>query len=153
MTDLTTNDAVLSKTVGDYYDISFNEEGDIETDAFLDTALLMSLFCEKRASEREVRQPERRRGWIGNESTPGFEIGSKIWLYEQAKITKSTLNGIKTAAENGLNWLLDEGILPEFEVSTSLDSNANIVLQISLFRTTSRVDNKFYTLWDNSGRR
>ena len=153
MPNLTTNDVVLTKTAADYYDISFDENGDILTDEFFDTAILMSLFCEKRANEREVREPERRRGWIGNESTPGFEIGSKIWLYEQGRINKSTLNGIKTSAENGIQWMLDEEVLSSFEASTSLNENTNIILEIQFFRTTSKIDNKLYVLWDNSGRR
>lgn len=147
------NDVVLTLNTESFYDINFDSDGDLETDDFMDTALLMTIYCEQRASSSEVPQPERRRGWIGNEITPDFEIGSKVWLYEQARATRTTINGIKTAVENGLLWLINENALVDYTVDVSMTNESAFLISIVLFRSESRVDNKFFTLWENSGLR
>lgn len=151
MTDTISNDAVLTLNADGIYDISLTDEGDIETKAFFDTALLISIFAERRAEVSEVPESELRRGWIGNESTPGFEIGSKIWLYEQARLNRDTLNGIKTEAFNALTWLTDNNYVVSHDTNTVLNENKDIELIIDLFRSNSEVENKVFTLWENSG--
>ena len=86
-----TTDAVLANN---NYDLQIDSNGDILTDDFFDTSLLVSLFAEQRATPSEMPESHRRRGWIGNESTPGFEIGSKLWLYSQARVTRTLLSDI-----------------------------------------------------------
>lgn len=140
-------DAVLDATT---YDISIGADGDIVTADQLDTALLMSLFCERRASASEVAPPEQRRGWIGNEGT-SFEIGSKLWLYEQARLTKTTLNGITTEAASALQWLVDDGIAVKVDTSVSL-INGSPQLTANLYRSNSEVVSTYYNLWEGTGR-
>lgn len=142
-------DAILSVQNG-VYDISINSEGDIATADFFDTALEMSIHCERRATASEVPQSHRRRGWIGNESTPGFEIGSKMWLYQQSRLTRTTLNGIETAVRNGLQWLVDDGYAVNVEPSVNLKDGV-VTLIIKIFRTSSPVELRQFKLWDNTG--
>ncbi|MEE9222972.1 MAG: phage GP46 family protein [Nitrosomonadaceae bacterium] len=133
------------------WDISIDETGDILTADFFDTSLLVSIFAEKRASESEVPDSRLRRGWIGNESfTDGFEIGSKIWLFEQARLNRDTFNGITSAAIDSLQWLLDDGFVLNLAVDTVL-INGEVALQIDIFRPNSKVDRRFFSLWDASG--
>lgn len=132
------------------YDIQIDSEGDVKTEDFLDTALLMSLFAERRATSSESPNPELRRGWIGNESTPDFEIGSKLWLYEQARITRTILNGIETAISNGLQWFIDDGLAVRIDVSSALVNGA-VTVSIDIFRLSSPVEHRNLILWDNTG--
>ena len=75
------------------------------TDGF-DTAITMSLFCERRADASEVPTAELRRGWWGNEVGPeGFEIGSKLWLTYQSRKTQATLNLVVDYARSGAHYL------------------------------------------------
>ncbi len=130
------------------YDIQFNAEGDIKTVESFETALLMSFFCERRAQSSEVLESHRRRGWIGNSSD--FENGSKLWLYEQSRVTRSTLTAIETAVTNGLQWLVDDGLVVKIEVIAVL-KNSNITLTITIERPNSKVDRRYYDLWQNTG--
>lgn len=144
---------VVLEEVDDMYDITFDAEGDITTADRLDTAILMSIHCERRASEEEVPQPERRRGWIGNESTPGFEIGSKVWLYRQSRITRTTLNGIRSEIYNGLKWMIGDNILVDIQpsdIEVKLAEDGSITASIPSFRSNSKVENAFYELWNNT---
>ena len=141
---MTGADAILYVDEG--YDIHFDTQGDIETADQLDTALLMSLFCERRAADSEMPVPELRRGWIGNVATPGVEIGSKLWLYEQARMTLSTLNGVTAEALAGLNWLVED------KVAVSIKANTTIAgLTVNLERANSEVSTQFYKLWEGTG--
>ena len=137
-------DAILY--ADDEYDFRLDANGDIATGDQLDTALLMSLFCERRAAESEMPVPELRRGWIGNAVTPDFEIGSKLWLYEQARITRTTLNGITAEALAGLNWLVEDGIAESVIVNTTIAG-----LTVTLTRQNSEVSTQFYKLWEGTG--
>jgi len=132
------------------YDIQIASNGDILTEDFFDTAILMSIFCERRAEPSEVPQSERRRGWIGNESTPGFEIGSKLWLYEQARAKRSVLLGIESAFEDGLQWMIDDKILKSLKIKATL-TDGDIIVEATLEHYSSRVDKRYYNLWSNSG--
>lgn len=133
------------------WDISLDESGDILTEDFFDTAILVSLFAQRRASESEVLLSHLRRGWIGNESFENdFEIGSKIWLYEQARTTRDTMNGISAATSEGLQWFIDQGYATNIDVATVL-VNGEVSLQIDISRPNSKVDRRFYSLWNASG--
>lgn len=153
MTIQQTTDAKLTKTDGPvqgHWDFTLDSSGDIATEDFFDTSLLYSIFGERRASESEVLESQRRRGWIGNESTPGFENGSKIWLFEQSRIDRDTLNGIQTAAQDGLKWLIEDGLAISTTSIATLQ-NGRVVLQIVVERPNSKVERRFFTLWENSG--
>lgn len=141
-------DAVLSST----FDMQVGSDGDILTDDFFDTALLMSLFCERRADASEVPESHRRRGWVGNESTPDFEIGSKLWLYKQARATRTALRGIETVALNGLQWFIDDDYAVNITTVAALISGS-ITLTIPIDRPGSKVEKRFFELWDNTGLR
>lgn len=132
------------------FDIQIAANGDILTRDFFDTALLMSLFCERRALPSEVPESERRRGWIGNESTPGFEVGSKLWLYYQARATRTILGEVESVVVDGLQWMIDDGIAQKI-VANSIFSNGQISIDVLITRPSSKVDRRYFEIWDNTG--
>ena len=147
-----TTDATLTLTTEGYYDISFTESGDIDTAESLDTYILMCLFEEFRATSTEVPEANRRRGWIGNESTPGFQQGSKAWLFEQERITGTVLAELGQVVRNALQPLIDDGIAVSVQVETPFLRNGKVCVFINLGRDGSLVDRRFFELWDNTGR-
>jgi len=120
------------------------------TDDFFDTSLVVSLFTDRRASSSEVLLPESRRGWIGNEFTPGFEIGSRLWLFEQARLTTETINDMISIVQESLRWLIDDNLA----LSTSADvfpQEGKVILQVTVTRINSKVEKRLFNLWENSG--
>lgn len=146
-----TTDAVLNKNVSGIYDLSLDESGDIDTEDFFNTSILMSIFCERRALPSEMPTSHYRRGWIGNESTPDFEIGSKLWLFEQSRLTRATLNGINSVVKEGLKWLLDDKIAISIDVSSSLGENNSVAIEVLITRPNSKVEKRYFELWENTG--
>ena len=145
-----TTDVAVRKTSLGYYDISFTTSGDIETIQALDTAILCSLLMEQRALISEVPVVSRRRGWIGNESTPGFEMGSKLWLFEQSRITGGILSDIEVIARNSLQWMIDDNIAVDAGASARL-TNDGVSVTVTLERSSSEVERKLFELWNNTG--
>ena len=152
MTVGVTVDADLEKNSDGIYDFTLDDSEDIKTENSFDTSILMSLFCEKRATDTETPTSHLRRGWIGNESTPGFEIGSKLWLYDQARLNLDTLNGIKSAIKNGLKWMIEDNIAIEVLVAVSLTNSNTMTTTITITRPNSKVERRFFELWENTGK-
>ncbi len=143
-----TTDVKLTKT-GNIYDLTIDENGDLENGDFFDSSLLYSLLGERRASASEVPNSELRRGWIGNEDSD-FENGSKLWLYYQARLNRDTLNSLQDEAFQGLKWFVDDNILADITTKAVL-RDGFVGLEIELFRFNSKVDRRFFELWNNTG--
>ncbi len=142
MTEYT--DVALNTDAG-YYDISFTD-GDFTKLRGFDTAIYISIFTDARASETQIEQPERRRGWIGNLGN-AIEIGSLNWLYEQARLINATANGLADTTRKCLKWLVD------FEYATSVTvtpirSGANTLeADVKIAHPDGSVESKRVSLW------
>ena len=132
------------------YDFSLDAAGDIKTVDFFDTSILYSIFGERRASADEVVDPQRRRGWIGNEDD--FENGSKIWLLRQARLTRDTLNRLEDEAEKALQWLVDDGFAVSIGDIVANVSGGRVLLDVTIFRSRDKVIRTFFDLWEATGR-
>lgn len=135
-----------------YHDISIGDDGDFEKTNSFDTAILLSIFCERRASVTEVAQSFRRRGWIGNIGRP-VEYGSKLWLIYQARLINRTVNKARDYLEQSLEWLIDFGYIKAIQVNTIRDiENSSLLAEVKLIRFDDSVESRTYVLWDNTGR-
>ncbi len=145
-----TTDVIINTDKG-YYDFDWTDSGDISTGQTLDTYILMSIFEEARATPAEIPESSMRRGWVGNESTPDFEQGSKAWQFEQERITGTVLAELGVVIRNGLQRLIDDGIAVSVEVETPFLRNGVVCVFINLGRDGSPVDRRFFELWNNTG--
>lgn len=143
-------DAKLVLRADGLYDIQLNSEGDIDSEDSFDTAIIVSLFSDRRASASEVPDPRFRRGWIGNESNE-FEIGSKLWLFHQARATQDTRNGVRDAADEALEWLVDDGFAEAIQSAELVVLPNGMGLSIEIKRPTGEVVKRFFELWNNTG--
>lgn len=141
-------DALLQQDSQGRYNIVLDENGDIKNGDFFDTSLIISIYGERRALANEMPVAELRRGWIGNESND-YENGSKLWLYEQSRLTRAIINKIESEAANSVQWLIDDGFCDDIEV-TSIITQSGIGLQLNIERNNSKVS-KFFQLWENTG--
>ncbi len=142
-------DAVLTRVNG-YYDISINGDGDIETDDFFDTSILYSLLGERRANEDEVAEAKLRRGWIGNEGKD-FENGSKLWLFQQARRTRTNFSRIEDEARKALQHLVDDGFATAIEDVAVTPRPEGLELSLVTRRTRDIVEPRLFKLWQNTG--
>lgn len=135
------------------YDLIIGGNGDFVTVDSFDTSIEMSLFNDQRASPSEVPVGNLRRGWWGDlvSDFQGFQIGSKLWLTRQSRLTQILLNLMQSYVTNSLQWMIDDGYATKINVSTSQSGSSGINLAIQFFRPNNIVTSKYYTLWNNSG--
>lgn len=145
-------DLKLNRLADGSYDFSISENGDLDGVRNFDTAILLSIFDERRASESEVVVNSLRRGWWGNtlSDIPDFEMGSKLWLLSQTKKTTNELNLAITYAQDAFEWMVTEGFLQNVIVTgqiTATGIRVNIDLQV----VQSNVDTPSFDLWLGTG--
>lgn len=99
-------------------DIQFTD-GDLVREEGLETAVLLSLFLDRRAREDDkIDDPLDPRGWWADQLEDDDQIGSRLWLLERASTTS---NNIKLAGEyikEALQWMIDDGVAKKIEVVT-----------------------------------
>ena len=84
-----------------YYDISFDDAGNLETEDSFNSAIINTILSEERATSSEVPIASLRRGWIGNLDSDET-IGSRFWVYNQQRIRQVEINLIKSEVSRAL---------------------------------------------------
>ncbi len=131
------------------FDLVIQDGGLKETNTF-DSSIIVSFFEERRALASEVPVNFLRRGWWGNTLFKGdFQIGSKIWLLEQARLDTETLNRAIVYAREAFQWMLDGNFLTDVQVTGVLETD-KIVLIIRFFRNSSIVATATFERWENT---
>ncbi len=127
------------------------EAADFAKTAGLESALLVSLFSDRRADESEVRDPFQRRGWIGDlvSDIPNDRYGSGLWLYEQRRMTAEIAVGVRLEAEQSLDWMRDDGLIEYAEgMVMHVPSARRLDLVVTLHFIDGGVSQRAYTLAD-----
>lgn len=113
--------------------------GLLEEDDGLVTAVLTSLFTDRRALDDDVvpdatRNQRDPRGWWADaySDQPGDEIGSRLWLNESAKQLPIVLTQDREHAEEALRWLVDDQLVSTVSVDTSNPRDGVRVLSVTL---------------------
>jgi len=125
------------------------QEGDLvrpdglefETDQGLETAVIISLFTDRRAGQDDALPDARdkdRRGWWGDAyaDTPGDLIGSRWWLLRRSKATQETINRAKSYAEEALAWMVEDGVAKSVEVTAEKISGIILGVRTVITRNT-----------------
>lgn len=144
-------DLKLTQDSNYLWDINFADNGDFELTDGLDTSFSTTFFTDRRAATSEVPTPEQRRGWWGNlvSDVPNLELGSKLWLLDQAVNSTITLaNAIKYAQE-AYQWLIDFNYADNVEVSGE-QSQSSLSLTIRIVKDKNVIEEKVYDLWVNT---
>lgn len=117
------SDMLLSiKDNESYYDLHFDESGDIEKTDGLTTSIIMSLFTDRRADPDTVLISENRGGWIGQLYSDGYKPGSLLWLLMQRGFESASGEAAVVYAREALTWMLSDNIIKDISISYTLDS-------------------------------
>ena len=128
------------------------QNGILELDNGLQTAIYISLFTDRRIGE-DNEIPDRsndRRGYWGDtlEDEP---LGSFLWTLDREKITTSLLNKIDTYSKDALNWLIEDGIASEINTIVERDSKniEQINIEIQIIKPDEKSESYRYSLnWE-----
>lgn len=131
MTDIA---LVKQQDIGDAFDLSMDGR-DLATDAGLETAIIVSLFSDARASDAELPDGHTdRRGWWGDVVDPADETGSRLWTLEREKSLNAVAVRAEEYAREALQWLRDDGVVSELTVTAELLDRQTVAIRIQLYR-------------------
>lgn len=126
---------------------------DLDLDDGLETAVIRSLFEDRRAEAGDVL-PEGetdRRGWWGDvfPIVDGDRAGSRLWLLDRAKQTAETLRRAEEYVREALQWLLDDKVAERVEVPIlEFPSPGRIDLAVEIYRPKGdSVTFRFHHTW------
>lgn len=92
----------------------FVEGSDLATDDGLLTAVLVSLFTDRRANDDDVlpgNDGDKRGSWQDQYAdVPGDLQGSRLWLLDREKELPDVLHRAQEYAEEALAWMVEDGI-------------------------------------------
>lgn len=103
----------------------------------LDTAVLISLFSDRRAGQDDtlpagVTDP---RGWVGDVLEADDDaIGSGLWLGYYTKTTREWAEYMQFAAQESLAWMLRDRVAEVVNVNTNWHSDSKLAITISITR-------------------
>ena len=111
---------------------------DLDTEHVLETAVLMSLFTDRRAETDDEPTEQDRRGWWGDTFSriKHDRIGSRLWLLRRSKETQETVNLAKLYAEEALQWLIDDSIAETLQVEARIIRRGVLGLDIYIGAST-----------------
>lgn len=132
------------------FDLGLFSDGDFETINGFDTALVMSVLCERRLTEDEEPISIKRGGWLGNQYSdiPESEIGSGVWQYYGRRLTSATLNGIKDKAVLSVQWLVDQGSAISVNATVVKKDRKTAILTLSIEKPDGTIDSTSLKLWN-----
>lgn len=129
------------------------EANDLKPEGGLRTAILISLFTDRRAEGSDILPDGEidRRGWWADEfnSTPGDKIGSRLWLLTRSKQEQSVLDRAEEYTREALAWLLEDKVATAVDVAASfLTGRPGLLLTITVHRpNTDPATYRFGTAW------
>ena len=87
------------------------EGADLGADKGLATAVIVSLFTDRRVEAHELAEGDTdRRGWWGDGvADDGDEIGSRLWLLERSKSASDALLKAELYSREALEWFIETG--------------------------------------------
>jgi phage gp46-like protein len=129
-------------------------DADLATDRGLMTAVVLSLFTDRRAEADDVPpsgDARDRRGWWADQFARigGDFIGSRLWLLDRSTLKNETALRAAEYVRESLKWMVDDRIVEATDVVCTL-AQTGILIALSLSRpgrdaTTFR----FAYTWDH----
>lgn len=113
-------------------EIDIAETADLAGDDTIRTAILLSLFTDRRADPSEIPrfQSDPRGYWGDHISQSQFRTGSRLWLHTRSKNSPIEVAQIVTSCREALDWLIEDGHVQRLEVQPRVLRD-NLSLNIS----------------------
>lgn len=108
-------------------DLVFSDN-DLSIEEGLATAVLMSLFTDRRALDDDELPDTRsddKRGWWGDliDGIPDDLIGSKLWLLSRSKTTPEVLLQAEDYIREALEWMITDDIAASIDITVERNEN------------------------------
>ena len=132
----------------------WNLDGDLAVDRGLTTAVVLSLFTDRRAEDDDKPpsgDPRDRRGWWADQfaSVAGDRFGSRLWLLDRSKRTNEVTLRAKEYVLEALAWMREDKVVASLDVTVEATGNA-LLISIGLQRPgRDAVSLQFARAWNH----
>lgn len=112
---------------------------DLERDDGLETAVIISLFTDRRATSEqipvEMPRDDLRGYWgdIGN-ATPSDQTGSLLWLLAREKQLPQILGRAQQYCRDALAWMIEDLVATRIEVTAEFIAQGWMLISVEIFR-------------------
>jgi phage gp46-like protein len=134
-------------------DIAFTET-DLETDEGLETATLISLYSDGRATPEEVDELETSlRGYWGDmvPDVSGDKHGSLLWTTHRDKQTNANRLDIQEKTASCLDWMQEDGIADSVIVKTSIIGKGDVQSDVEIVKPDEKGPTTISNVWNGQG--
>lgn len=110
---------------------------DTERDDGLQTAVILSLFTDRRCDPDDLPPEENDlRGWWGDVVPPvdGDQIGSLLWLLKREKQLASVVAKARDYAQAALQWMIDDKIASKVDVEAAIIRRGVLGIGVTITR-------------------
>lgn len=130
--------------------------GGLDSSDGLASAVIISLFTDRRAPEGWRPDVVDRRGWWGDgvaeEGASLQPIGSHLWLLRNESVTAENIKLARLYAEEALSWMVREGVVASVSVESGAIENPRrgVWIDVSLFAKdgTKSFSERYSRFWD-----
>jgi phage gp46-like protein len=125
---------------------------DLLADDGLDTAVMLSLFLDRRAEDADKLPDDvDPRGWWGDSFAEvlGDAVGSRLWLLGREKQLPSVANRVQEYAAEALAWLVDDGVASKVNTQATWVAPGMCALTVTIYRPSSPTPftRQFQNVW------
>ena len=139
-------------------DFTFDEDiQDLESDEGLETAVIISLFTDRRAKTDDILPDSNsldKRGWWGDlvSDVEDDQIGSRLWLLDREKTEKLVLLRAKKYLEEALEWLIEDEVAVKVVAQAERQGspgNDRLILGVEIYKIDgNKKSYSFETQWN-----
>lgn len=129
-------------------------DGDLASDAGLETAVLLSLFLDRRAEADDVPpsgDPNDRRGWWADQfaAVEGDKIGSRLWLLDRSPLTDENARRAEEYVREATAWMLEDRVVSRIDVEVQNTAKDRLI-GVTVHRPgRDPVSFRFSHVWDH----
>lgn len=94
------------------------DNGDLIREEGLGTAVIISLFTDRRADDSDPYENNDKRGWWGDLTSDieGDQTGSKLYLLKRADSSQKNVILTKQYSYEALEWMIEDGVASSVDV-------------------------------------
>lgn len=128
-------------------------DDDLASDEGIRTAVILSIFVDRRASNDDVPpsgDDTDRRGWWGDEfaDVAGDRIGSRLWLLDRSSRTSEVVRLAELYVREALAWMIEDRVASsvDVQIETTVD---RLLISVTLSRPSrDPIALRFARAWD-----
>lgn len=129
-------------------------DSDLASDLGLETAVLLSLFTDRRAEDDDPPpsgDDNDRRGWWADQfaTVEGDRLGSRLWLLDRSKRTDEVRRRGEEYARESLAWMIEDHVAEAVDVVTEVTTRELRIAVVVTRPGREPLALRFAHVWDS----